>query len=262
MVSSKDADSDLIKRSVASLAYDAISDRITAGEFGSNERLTEAQLVKELQVSRGAVREAMSKLAADGLIEIELNKGAIVRPITRKDMADFLQVRALYESFAARRAAERIAESGVREVIHAVIEECDALIDNPTPDGMIQNDTSFHSAIMDMSGNAIMAAEWRRLRRSRYRLNFLRSLTPEEIVVSAQQHRENLYAILDGDAELAGGFAAKHVRLTNTRIQRLSNEEFEAIFNPPGRKLKADGKATGSRGEATGKTRRTKPKAA
>jgi DNA-binding GntR family transcriptional regulator len=154
-------------------------------------------------------------------------------------MADFLQVRALFEGFAARRAAERIAEPGIREAIHEVIEQCSALEANPTPAGMIDNDTAFHSAIMDMSGNSIMAAEWRRLRRSRYRLNFLRSLTAEEIVVSTQQHREALYAILDGDPELASGFAAKHVRLTNSRIQRLSNEEFDAIFNPPGRKVRS-----------------------
>lgn len=237
----KDAEHELARQSVSSLAYDAISERIASGEFGSSERLTEAQLVKELNVSRGAVREAMSKLAADGLIEIELNKGAVVRPITRKDMADFLQVRALHESFAARRAAERIAEPGIREGVHEVIEQCNALEAKPTPEGMIENDTAFHNAIMEMSGNAIMAAEWRRLRRSRYRVNFLRSLTAEEIQLSTQQHRETLYAILDGDPELASGFAAKHVRLTNGRIQRLSSEEFEAIFNSAGRKAEGVG---------------------
>lgn len=242
MASGAEVDSDIVKRSVASLAYDAISDRIASGEFGANERLTEAQLVKELQVSRGAVREAMSKLAGDGLIEIEMNKGAIVRAISRKDLADFLQVRAMYESFAARRAAERIDEPGIREAIHAVIDECNALEANPTPDGMIDNDSSFHAAIMELSGNAIMAAEWRRLRRSRYRIGFLKSLSAEEILVSVQQHRETLFTILDGDAELAAGFAAKHVRLTNSRIQRLTQEQFDAIFNPPGRQLKAKDK--------------------
>lgn len=255
-----DNDPDLVRQSVASIAYDTISERITSGEYGSHERLTEAQLVKELNVSRGAVREAMSKLAADGLIDIELNKGAMVRPISRKDMADFLQVRALYEGFAARRVAERIEEPGVRDAIREVIAECDALLDNPSSEGMIANDTSFHSAIMDLSGNSIMAAEWRRLRRSRYRINFLRSLTPEEIVVSAQQHRENLYAILDGDAELASGFAAKHVRLTNTRIQRLSNEEFDAIFNSPG--LKSRSEKAKAESSAKGKVKATTRKGA
>ena len=236
---SKDTEDDIVKRSVASIVYDKISERIISGQIGANQRLTEAQLVKDLGVSRGAIREAISKLAADGLLEINLNRGAIVRPISRQDMSDFLQVRSLYESFAARRVAERINEPGIRDAVHAVIEECNALVENPSSEGMIVNDTSFHEALMNLCGNAIMAAEWRRLRGSRYRLNFLRSLAPEAVTTSAQQHREVLFAILDGDFELASGFAAKHVRMTNSRIQRLSNQEFDAIFNPPGQVSKA-----------------------
>lgn len=236
------SEDEVARRSVASLAYDKISERITSGEFGANERLTETELVKELGVSRGAVREAMSKLAADGLIEIELNKGAVVRAISRKDMADFLEVRALHESFAARRSAERISEPGSRELVHSVIEDCNALIEKPSPAGLVELDTSFHSAVMDLSGNGIMASEWRRLRRSRNRLGYILSRTAEEIVESAERDRETLFAILDGDPELASGCAEKHVRLTNSRIQRLSNEQFDAIFNPSGKRKASGGR--------------------
>jgi DNA-binding GntR family transcriptional regulator len=154
----------------------------------------------------------------------------------------------MYESFAAQRAAERIDEPGSRETVHDVLADCDKLLANPDSAGMIHGDTSFHTAIMDLSGNAIMAAEWRRLRRSRYRIGFLRSLKAEEILVSAQQHKETLFAILDGDAELASATAAKHVRLTNGRIQRLSNEEFDAIFNPAGQPVAIKSKSVGKRG--------------
>lgn len=224
-------DEDSAKRSVASLAYDRICDRITSGEIGANERLSEAELVKELGVSRGVIREAMSKLAADGLIEIELNRGAVVRSTSRKDMADFLEVRALNEAFAARRAAERINEPGSRELIHNVIEECDALIENPTADGLLELDTSFHSTIMELSGNGIMASEWRRMRRSRNRIGYILSRPPEEVVESAQLYRETLFTVLDGEAEAARDSAARHVRLTNSRIQRLTNEQFDILFN-------------------------------
>jgi len=219
------------KRSVASLAYDRISDRITSGEFAANERLSEADLVKELGVSRGAIREALSKLAADGLIEMELNKGAVIRAISRKDMADFLEVRALHESFAARRAAERINEPGSRETIHDAIEECNVLLENPTAEGLLDVDSTFHTTIMDLSGNGIMASEWRRMRRSRPRLGYILSRSTEEILESAEWYRESLYAILDGDPELASASAAKQVRMTNSRIQRLTNEQFDALFN-------------------------------
>lgn len=227
-------DSDTARRSVAEIAYDSIADRITSGEFGARERITEAQLVKELGVSRGAAREAMSKLAADGLIELELFKGAIVRALSRRDLADFLQVRGMFESFAAKRAAERINEPGLRELAYEIIEQCNAIEAGPSSEGMIANDTNFHSAIMDMAGNSIMAAEWRRLRKSRFRIGFLRSLNFDEVLESVRQHREVMYAIIEGNGDLAAELAHKHVQLTNSRIQRLTNERFDAIFNPPG----------------------------
>lgn len=222
------------KRSVASIAYDVISSRIASGEYSANERLNEAQLVRELRVSRGAVREAMNRLASDGLIEIELNKGASIRAITRGDLSDFLQVRAVFESFAAHRAAERVNEPGVREAVLALLDQCSMLEAHPSPEGMVEHDTSFHSTVMDLSGSFVMSTEWRKLRRSRYRKRFLKLLSTNEILMSISQHREILFAILDGDSDLAGSFATKHVRLTNSRIQRMSNDQFEAIYNSTG----------------------------
>ncbi|MGE0278844.1 MAG: GntR family transcriptional regulator, partial [Nitrospiraceae bacterium] len=232
----------------AELAYDAIAERIASGEYGAHERITEARIVEEFDVSRGAAREALSKLAADGLVALEIYKGAIVRALSRKDMADFLEVRGVFEAFAAQRSAERINEPGAREAIHAVLQECAELESNPSSDAMVKNDTSFHATIMDMSGNSILAAEWRRLRRSRYRIRFLKSLTEKEIKESVAQHREVLHAILDGDSDLAGALASKHVRMTNSRIQRLPNDKFDQLFNPPGRKaqLNIEPTATGS----------------
>lgn len=220
-----------IRQSVASIAYDEIADRITAGSFGARHRLTEAQLVRDLNVSRGAVREAISRLAADGLLKIELNKGAVIRTISRQDMADFLQVRALFESFAARRAAERINEPGSRELAQEVVEHSRSLMANPSCAAMNDNDTIYHEALMALSGNALMAVEWRRMHRSRRRLGFLFSLNEEQILETSRHHLEIFEAILEGDADLASALAGKNVRLVNSRIQRLDSQSFERIFN-------------------------------
>jgi DNA-binding GntR family transcriptional regulator len=233
-------ENDIVRQSVADLAYDEIAERIAHGEYGARERITEARIIEEFNVSRGAAREALSKLAADGLVSLEIYKGAVVRALSRKDLADFLEVRAVFEAFAAQRAAERINEPEARDKVHAILTECDLVDANPTPAGMVENDTSFHAAIMELSGNSILAAEWRRLRRSRYRIRFLRSLTTKEIKESIAQHRDVLLAIVDGDAALASAIASKHVRMVNSRIQRLSNDKFDELFNPPAQRLPKD----------------------
>lgn len=222
-----------LRQSVSSLAYDEIAERIASGHLAARQRLTEAQLVRELGVSRGAVREALNRLAADGLVDLELNKGAIVREISRQDLADFLQVRALFESFAARRAAERINEPGARDIAQNLLGHCRMLEAAPTSDGVTENDTLYHDALMSLSGNALMAAEWRRMRRSRYRIGFLHSLDQREILDAVRRHREIFEAIQVGDAEQASDLAGKNVRLVNSTIQRLDNEMFERIFNSP-----------------------------
>ncbi|MDX9875242.1 MAG: GntR family transcriptional regulator [Spongiibacteraceae bacterium] len=230
-----------VKRSVVERAYDIISERITSGHFAANERLTEARLTEEIGVGRGAVREVMNKLAADGLIELVPNRGAVVRAVTRKDMADFFQVRGLFESFAARRAAERINEPGSRELVLGLIDEIDELERNMDLKLFAEHDSHFHGGLMDLSGNEIMAAEWRRLRRSRFRIAFLHSLSEDEIRVSLKEHRTILLAILSGESEMAADLGWRHVRLTSGRVQRMSNQEFEAIFCPssPGHNRKA-----------------------
>lgn len=222
-----------LRQSVSSYAYDEIAERIASGHLGARQRLTEAQLVRELNVSRGAVREALNRLAADGLVDLALNKGAIVREISRQDLADFLQVRALFESFAARRAAERINEPGAREIAQGLLGHCRSVEAAPTSDGVTENDTLYHDALMSLSGNALMAAEWRRMRRSRYRIGFLHSLDQRQILEAVSRHREIFEAIQVGDAEQASDLAGKNVRLVNNSIQRLDNETFERIFNSP-----------------------------
>lgn len=249
-------DNDVIRQTVADLACDAIAERIASGVYGASERITEARIVEEFKVSRGAAREALSRLSADGLVELEIYKGAVVRALSRKDLADFLEVRGVFEAFAAQRSAERINEVGSREAVHAALEQCALLEANPTTEGMIENDTHFHTAIMELSGNLILAAEWRRLRRSRYRIRFIQSLTEAEIRESVEQHRRVLHAILDGEPDLAAALASKHLRMMNSRIQRLPHDEFERLFNPPARK--ADGKATEAAKEAPAKPKKPK----
>lgn len=220
------------RKSAVGVVYDAIVDSVVTGQLGGNERLTEARLSGELGVGRGAVREAMNKLAADGVIELIPNKGAVVRVVTRKDVSDFFQVRGIFESFAARRAAQRINESGVRELALDLVDEIERIKAHPDREAFVAHDENFHAGIMDSSDNSILAAEWRRLRRSRHRTSFLQRLTEEQILVSLDQHLGILKAILAGDDAAAAELGWRHVGLTSGRVQNLPNKEFTDIYSP------------------------------
>src|SRR4051812_36965206 len=103
------------KQSTVDYVCDAIIKRIEAGRYDAGEHLTEGRLIAELGSSRGSLRQAFDRLAALGMLQLLPNRGASVPRLTRQDLSDFMQLRAVHESFATRRAAERIDEPGCRD---------------------------------------------------------------------------------------------------------------------------------------------------
>ncbi len=77
-----------------------------SGEYKSGDELSLTDIAGKLGVSRTPVREAFQALEAEGLIELRMNKGAIVKPIDEKYITDHYEMRTLLESEAAARAAK------------------------------------------------------------------------------------------------------------------------------------------------------------
>lgn len=80
---------------------------LLAGEYKNGQELSLTEISAELGVSRTPVREAFQTLAAEGLIELRLNKGAIVKQIDRKFIIDHYEMRILLECDAVVRATNR-----------------------------------------------------------------------------------------------------------------------------------------------------------
>ena len=87
------------------VVFNTLRKAILKGELKPGERLMEIALAEKLGVSRTPVREAFQTLAAEGLIELRMNKGAIVKQIDQKFITDHYEMRILLESEAAVRAA-------------------------------------------------------------------------------------------------------------------------------------------------------------
>ena len=93
--------------SVVGLAYDEIRSLIVSGAIGSGSRLGQAELADQLGISRTSVREALRRLAGDGLVEFEVNRGFFVLDIGLDSVLQRLEARLVLEPAIARLAAER-----------------------------------------------------------------------------------------------------------------------------------------------------------
>ncbi len=108
-------------------AYSRIREAIVEGRYAPACRLKEQRVAEELHLSRTPVREALKMLAAEGLVQIERNVGAMVRPIDRKSIVDLYELRGRLESYAAGRAAVHRQPAQIA-LLRMAIDDFDAAI--------------------------------------------------------------------------------------------------------------------------------------
>jgi DNA-binding GntR family transcriptional regulator len=178
-----------------------LRDQIVSGERAPGERLNEVEIATELAVSRGPIREAMQRLARDGLVRIESHRGAFVRALDANEVRALSEVRASLECQAAALAAQR---AGTDEV--ATLR---ALLD--TSRGAVEGDAvphyperlDLHDLIVRCSRNAALTRYLQlvnqELKLVRARSGFLASRAPKAL----EEHVSIVEAIAARDPDAA-----------------------------------------------------------
>lgn len=126
---------------------------IYSGEYKSGDELSLTDVAAHLGVSRTPVREAFQALAADGLITLRMNKGAIVNPIDRKFVQDHFEMRCLLETEAAARAARGGMETA--DLLRRLLSLRER-VDTVDPEEYRALNQALHLAIWTASGNERM----------------------------------------------------------------------------------------------------------
>lgn len=93
--------------SLCDKVYEYLRDQIMTGQLTPNTKLPENELASVLQVSRAPIREALNLLVNDGFVVRVPRHGAIVAPVTRKEIDENWELRILLEPFATRSAYRR-----------------------------------------------------------------------------------------------------------------------------------------------------------
>src|SRR5689334_17111309 len=106
---------------------------ILRGEYAPRQRLIETELTERYATSRFVLRNALNRLASEGLVEFQPNRGARVREISVAEAIEITEIRRAIEGLVAARAAERVTEAEVAELralgaeMTAVVQRADML---------------------------------------------------------------------------------------------------------------------------------------
>lgn len=94
-------------------ALERLRSAIIAGHFAPGDRLIERELCERMGVSRTSIREALRHLEAEQLIQVEPRRGPVVTRMTRKQIAEIYEVRAMLEAALVRRFAEKATDAEI-----------------------------------------------------------------------------------------------------------------------------------------------------
>jgi DNA-binding GntR family transcriptional regulator len=207
---------------------DAIISGIEKGRYVPGQRLIEADLTRELRVSRGPVREAFKLLSGEGVLILSKNRGACVRAQSREEVNDTLEVLEVLAGLAAKLAAEHIDEKNNRKAFLKVFNEAISHGEGGETQGFLESRRRFYDVLYDIGGNKELRGILPRMRITLMRLQF-------QAFVSRKQHESQLKelraiaeSVLEGDPQKAERTAKAHLRRRRLSLTTLPREAYAA----------------------------------
>lgn len=185
--------------------------RILEGKYQPGVRLVESQIAREFGVSQSPVREALRDLVAMRFVEVEPYKGARVRAVDPKEIAEVYPVRAVLEELAGQLAAPKL-QGSVGE-LEAIYDEMRAAAIAGEVNALTALDVKFHRRIVQAAGNRVLEETWDSLRiESRTQVTTVKlMLSNLGLITVAEMHRPIIEALRSGNPKALGSELRRHV---------------------------------------------------
>ncbi|BCH66699.1 GntR family transcriptional regulator [Agrobacterium vitis] len=225
-----------------------LREKIISGHLTGGTRLFEVSLAEELDISRTPVREALSRLAEEGLLDRLPNGGFVVRRFGYDDVIDAIELRGVLEGTAARLAAERGADAEALATISETIVKLDQCfgpyVDDVDFDAYADLNEIFHRQLAALCASEVMRREVERAcalpfaSPSAFLPNRMDIAAFRRSLRSAQeQHRGLVEAITAREGARAEAIAREHARTARRNLDYLFKEAPGLIDKIPGMAL-------------------------
>ena len=190
--------------SLANVAYAKVKKSIIFHEIKGGQTIDEMSLARQLDLGRTPVREAVQRLAREGLLKIVPRKGMFVAELSLEQVREVFEARLPCEVQIVRLAAMR-AEPAEIELMAKSLADVGRLIDQRQFRELIETDERFHMAIAAAARNQLLREMFTRVYGLGVRLWYLTlpQRPPREVKEEMRLHREILEAIRKRDPDLA-----------------------------------------------------------
>ena len=192
-----------------------IKDKIVRNVYKDGQRIVEANLCRQLNVGRSIVREALRHLEQEGYLEIIPNKGAVVKELTQKDIAQMYDLMAVLEGLSMRVATAKISNDDIKK-IENIIDRMEKVKDDNKL--LFQENLEFHQFLTQLGGNTHLIAIMNGIREKAYRMGLQSFYSLGQAEASQDDHREILEAVKKRNPELVEELIRKHYTTSRDRL--------------------------------------------
>jgi DNA-binding GntR family transcriptional regulator len=148
---------------ISEQVYDYLRGEIMTGRLEPGVRLDLEELVGQLKVSKMPIKEAVGRLAAEGLLDIQARRGTFVSRVEARELAETFQVRCALEVLAGELAVAHVTKADLA-LLQGHIAEMEAAVEARDVHRHLERNFEFHELIIRLSGNLKLLAVYRQLR--------------------------------------------------------------------------------------------------
>ena len=212
--------------------YHRVRALIESGAIQSGERLDERALAERMEVSRTPLREAVGKLAEEGLVEHRPYKGNFVRTFSAKQVSDIYEVRKMLEGLAVRLAVPKLTDADVEE-LRAILDDIASALAHGDIAEYSAADQRFHDAMARLAGNEALREALGRLRGQVQIIRIIANRDPDVVDRTARERPQIVAALEARDAEAAASLMEAHIEGVRhtvvAQFQTLQEQELDRV---------------------------------
>ncbi|MCK5308169.1 MAG: GntR family transcriptional regulator [Zetaproteobacteria bacterium] len=216
-------------RTLRERIVDFVKEAIIKGRLRPGERIPEPELAERFGVSRTPIREAFRQLESEGFLTVIPRKGAVVSPITDKDVREFYTIKSLLEGFAARSACTSTHfTAGDIKRMEGLNGQMARLAGKDDFKGFFKLDNQFHDIFLRACGNDKLCSLLNNLVQQFERFRRTSLSQPGRMKNSVKQHDDIIGAFKKRDAALVDKLVrANAERGGEVLVQKILEEQVQ-----------------------------------
>jgi DNA-binding GntR family transcriptional regulator len=199
------------RSSLGERAYEELRSAIVTQRLSRGTPLVEADVTASLGVSRTPVREALRRLELEGYLERDGASRLFVRRLTVHQLDEAFLVRELLEAFAARLAADRIADAEL-ERLDALLAADVAALEDGDVEKLARLNEQIHGVVLEASRNRTLSEVLRTLRGRVFGLTAFAVGSSSDQRAFVEEHALLVRLLAAGDGEAAEALVRRHLR--------------------------------------------------